>query len=340
MNEFYNKLKFFEETEKIPSKIYYHYTSLDALFDIVRTHTFRLMSLKSSNDKKELYYSPNIFLQDLKRISKTTDNNDIKSFFEIVLRSLEAHKSTLLNFAKSPSKPYALCLATKKDNLTHWDRYADGCKGVCIGFNVSALDVYYHRMNSLAFGSAYFDIGKALYSHESIDNHIIREIARFSKMLRDFSQEWKEPYTEKFVEDKIYLLAISLCNYIIKFAKNASFIDEDEVRLYHDGNTIKDTLRLIDGMKGEIEDVLYQNTRKNFLEIGNEFNIIDDNFAMTSRGIRSYKNLCLNPIWGSGVIPEIIIGPMCMQNKRELQAFLKANGLEGTKVTISSVPVR
>ena len=30
MNEFYNKLKFFEETEKVPKDVYYHYTTLDA----------------------------------------------------------------------------------------------------------------------------------------------------------------------------------------------------------------------------------------------------------------------------------------------------------------------
>ena len=61
---------------------------------------------------------------------------------------------------------------------------------------------------------------------------------------------------------------------------------------------------------------------------------------MTKAGIRSYKNLCLDEIWGSGVIPEIIIGPQCVQNRNELQRFLKANGLEGTKVSISKVPIR
>lgn len=68
MNEIYNKLKFFEETEGVPREIYYHYTSLDALYEIIRTHTFRLMSLKSSNDKKELFYKPSDFIKDIARI--------------------------------------------------------------------------------------------------------------------------------------------------------------------------------------------------------------------------------------------------------------------------------
>lgn len=57
-------------------------------------------------------------------------------------------------------------------------------------------------------------------------------------------------------------------------------------------------------------------------------------------GIRGYKDLCLEEIWGSGTIVEIILGPMCRQNCNELRRFLKANGLEGTKVSTSKVPIR
>lgn len=45
-------------------------------------------------------------------------------------------------------------------------------------------------------------------------------------------------------------------------------------------------------------------------------------------------------IWGSGTITEIMLGPMCIQNRNELKHFLKANGLVGTKVSVSSVPIR
>lgn len=97
---------------------------------------------------------------------------------------------------------------------------------------------------------------------------------------------------------------------------------------------------MIDSGKGQIEEKVYQNLRKNFLELVDSLNIRNEDFAMTRSGIRGYHNLCLSEIWGSGVIPEIVLGPMCVQNKNELQRFLKSNGLEGTKVTISSVPIR
>lgn len=340
MNEFYNKLKYFEENEAFSPEIYYHYTSLEALFEIVRTHTFRLMSLKSSNDKKELCYNQKSFLNDLKRICNETENQDIKTFFKIVICSLEKRPDFFAQATKIHKDPYALCMARKKDNLTHWDRYANNCKGVCIAFNVAALKIHYDRMNSLAFGTSYFDIGKALYTQEDIDNSIIRSIAECSAILKDLCEKNNDPYTREFVEDRVYLFLPSYFENTVKFAKDKSFVDEDEVRLYHDANSFKSTLKIIDTLKDHVDVDLQKNIRKNFIELGNQFQIFEERFAMTKSGIRSYRNLCLDDIWGSGVIPEIIIGPQCVQNRNELQRFLKANGLEGTKVSISKVPIR
>ena len=60
----------------------------------------------------------------------------------------------------------------------------------------------------------------------------------------------------------------------------------------------------------------------------------------SSSNIRAYKELCLADVWDGASIPEVIIGPMCPQSKEELTAFLKANGLKGTKVYKSRVSIR
>lgn len=62
MNEFYNKMKYFEDTEGIQEETYYHYTTLEALYNIVKNKTFWLTSLKSSNDKKNCIIKHQIFL--------------------------------------------------------------------------------------------------------------------------------------------------------------------------------------------------------------------------------------------------------------------------------------
>ena len=85
-------MKYFEETEKIPAKIYYHYTSLDALFSIVTSKTFRLTSLESSNDKKELYYTPEEFLKDLDNVLNNEKNIRTKKVFKLIKESISLNK--------------------------------------------------------------------------------------------------------------------------------------------------------------------------------------------------------------------------------------------------------
>ena len=57
MNRMENRMQYFEEVEKVKPQVYYHYTSLDTLFNIISNKTLWLTSLKSSNDRKELFYS-------------------------------------------------------------------------------------------------------------------------------------------------------------------------------------------------------------------------------------------------------------------------------------------
>lgn len=341
MNEFYNKMKYFEETEKIPAQIYYHYTTLDALYSIVTSKTFRLTSLKSSNDKSELFYKPERFLTDFQEIIDIENNENEKNYFKLVKKSIGQNKDKFLQECRARRYPYALCLSEKKDNLTHWDRYASGCTGVCIGFNVAALNVYLQRMASLTFGIGLYDVGKVLYSDAEREKYIRNGLIRFFNLL--YEQEGtrlEKKELLELIEKNGYVYATSIYLQLAKFVKKDSFIDEDEVRLYHDTASIKSTLHLIDLMESSIESELYNNLRKNFKDVTKNLCLDKEQFGMMKSGIRGYKALCLEEIWGSGTIPEIILGPMCVQNCNELRRFLKANGLEGTKVSTSKVPIR
>ena len=255
-------------------------------------------------------------------------------------KSVDEHKAAFMKDLKVKKQPYALCLASKKDNLTHWDRYANGCTGVCIGFNVKALDVLYRRTESSGFALGLLDLGQALYTQDNIDNWIKYEMSRGFRWLKHLNEATKEKDIRKTVGESGFLFMRAACSNVMKFAKTGAFFDEDEFRIYFDPRAIKETLHLIDGMDGQVDEVLYKTVRKNFLALVDHMKIAEEGFALTRVGIRGYHNLCLDAIWGSGVIPEIVLGPMCVQNKSELQRFLKANGLEGTKVSISNVPIR
>lgn len=335
MNKHHNSIKSFEETENIPSEIYYHYTSLEALYSIVESKTFRLTSLISSNDKKELYYKPENFISDFKKIHNSETNEDTKKCLQLIQKSIDTNEKEFFNICKKKAVPYALCLSNKKDNLTHWDRYASGCTGVCIGFNISSLKVQIQRMASNSFGGALYDVSKVIYDKNEKEKYIRNGIMR---ILNGFLEE--SDICKEIIEKQCYLYAATVYKQLKIFLKNSSFVDEDEIRLYHDATSIKETLDLIELMSPDIDKKMYQNIKKHFEDLVEQLHLGKENFLLTKKGIRSYCELCLDKVWGSGTITEIILGPMCIQNKMELRKFLKANGLEGTKVSISKVPIR
>lgn len=50
--------------------------------------------------------------------------------------------------------------------------------------------------------------------------------------------------------------------------------------------------------------------------------------------------MSLQNIWSSKLIPQVILGPKCIQDNEELQGFLKYHGLTGTKIVKSEIPLR
>lgn len=340
MNRYENRLKFFEEVEGVKANIYYHYTSLDALYSIISNRTLWLTSLKSSNDKRELYYTVDDFLSDFEAVCEAEEPGNIKECFNMLKNNINTNIQQFTKVCTTKTKPYALCLSDKRDNLTHWDRYAASSTGVCIGINVAALRVLCSRTGSEGFGSSMFDIGKALYTGEDIHRFIRRDIIHSLNILLDII---KEDSKEKLIE-KIstlgYTFVIGVCEKIIRFAKNPSFIDEGEVRIYFDKNSIPETLALLDSMKDHGNKEFCDTLKANFKTLVDTLKIEQEGFFLSKSGIRGYHSLCLESIWGPGVIPEIILGPMCIQNRNELLHFLSVNGLSGTKVSLSKVPLR
>lgn len=126
----------------------------------------------------------------------------------------------------------------------------------------------------------------------------------------------------------------------MRFAKNPSFIDEGEVRFYFDKQSVPETIALIAGMADYGNAELCKKLKTNFEGLVKKLKIEPEKFFLSKSGIRGYHSLCLEEIWGPGVITEIILGPMCVQNRNELLRFLSENGLSGTKVCVSKVPLR
>lgn len=334
-----NSMKYYKEVERVEPEIYYHYTSLEALYNIIKCRTLRLTNLISSNDTKELSYDSKDFIDDLKCIISVEENENNKKIFQIFLESIENNISKFKNNCKNFKDIYALCLSEKRDNLTHWDRYADRCKGVCIGINVNAFKVHAQRMNNLIFGGNLISNGKVIYNvdgrRKSIKSQIIGFINNFIKNVNIPKEDILSN-----IEENAYVYASAIFLNIKVFVKNSFFVDEDEVRLYHKENEVDGNLKLIDEMKRGIPPVVLSNIKKSYLKMVEDYNLNKYEYYMSKYGIRSFIELSLKEIWGSGLITEIILGPLCVQNIKELKKFINEYGLKGTKISVSDVPIR
>lgn len=330
-----NTMKCFEQIEGVEREVYYHYTSVSALFNIVSSKTFWLTNLKSSNDKKELSYSIAQFGKDLEAlISRETDENRRHKLILSKRGFDNIKKLRNLN-----SSAYALSLCNRKDDLTHWDRYAGNCTGVAIGINVAALEVLYSRLGLPIVAHDLLPVRDISYSTESRLNSLNENIEAFFEVSEASGLTSGEDLDEiwgKFFPKFLYSIYYIMRYYI----KENAFVDEDEIRLLYRPETISSTQSLIDSLQLREQSRSKQELKDIFLKMIEEMKLEEPGFATFRSGIRSYRKLCLKEIWGSGLIPEIILGPMCTQDKKELRAFLDAYGLKGTKIIESKVPIR
>lgn len=102
-----------------------------------------------------------------------------------------------------------VCLR-KKDNLTHWDRYAMNFTGVCIGFNISSLRVLMQRMAITAFGVGIYDIGKVMYSSERKEKFIRNVIVNILNVVYE-QEDVNEDDIQEIIKKGGFVYAASAC---------------------------------------------------------------------------------------------------------------------------------
>lgn len=328
-----NTMKYFEETEKVKRDVYYHYTSVSSLYNIVNSKTFWLTNLKSSNDKKELSYSLPQFKKELYEIIEMEDDGETKHNLSLAQTVFEQFPK--INIAKSEA--YALSLCHKKDDLTHWDRYAGNCSGVAIAINVAALKVYYSRKGLFSLTSGLLPVKGITYSKKDRQTDIYNAIRAFL----NFSSSRTEGNNDNNLwERSLPRFYYSIYYNIRNFVKMDAFMDEDEVRLFFRPDSIKSIASIINSFADSYPDKDFSKVGLEYRKMIDEMRLEGKYFAYFKNGIRSYRKLCLSEIWGNGLIPEIILGPMCTQDKKELRTFLDSCGLKGTKIVESKVPIR
>ena len=311
------------------SNIAFHYTNLNALYEIITSKSFLLTSLNNMNDTQEGSYTPTQFLSDFERIDYPEDDADnTKKFFKLLLQKIAENKNQFFELCKTQSQCFCTSFSTKSESLSHWERYADNMQGVCISFDLNLIE----NLNHPIFHDLYID--KIFYTDKMRAQHIGRQLVT---MYNEFAKRLQTKNTEEIVEiltKNVSSHFAALYLRILNFVKNDYWREEGEVRLLYDEQTYDDNSRLIDlinfdstKLKGE-----YLENHKNLGLDKIEFNLFSS--------IRPCKRLSLESVWNSDLIPEIKIRTKSCQNKKDLEMFLRANGLDKTDVTESRIKIR
>ena len=292
---------------------YFHYTSINVLYNIVNNQELWFSNLSNSNDPNELYLTCESY------------NEYIGSM------NIDPYHGTpmILSKNKVHGSPYGLSFTTLEDSLTQWERYGDNLKGVSIEFDIDFIQKYLHDNYQFSF---YFDQMK--YSENDKRALIVKNIDSMPEFT-DYTWEKDWPFCALY-----FLIHYSEARALFK---SEDFAQEKEFRLFFDPVEYKfyhDTVCLFNF--GDSEKMVLESKRSyQYAKDVIHFLEEDKNYALMRNGINSYLKLDLN-LFGkdkSKIIKSIRLGPKCVQDIDTLEEFLSHFGYNPT-ITKSKICIR
>jgi hypothetical protein len=328
--------KEFRESLGFKDEVVYHYCSLDALYGILSSKSLWLTALESSNDKLELQLARKILQEALDELISEELSAELGTTFKKIQAAPtdQSYKKYRPNY-----KYYGLSLVKDNDSLPHWERYANKSTGVCIGINISLMRNMFFTHSIPDILSNWLQTTEIIYSYEKQVNCakdlLLAKIAGFQDIYKDIAD----------IENIYSTVYYSTLATLKPRFKHKGFSSEEEYRIYLEEGQSESAVDFINRNLGVVEEekkVLFMNLSKNISELSTELRIMksDKNFGVFADGIRSYYALSFEEVWSDVFIQEIILGPKCFQNKRELKSFMKSCGLDRTKVLVSKIPLR
>lgn len=329
--------KEFRESLGFKDKIVYHYCSVKALYGILNSRSFWLTSLEFSNDSMELKIAKKIIEQAIEELKKEYKETEYLAMFKKIQNAPNDKK--YIKF-RPKYKYYGLSLVENKDSLTHWERYADNCKGVCIGLNIPLIRHLFSNYALPDIVANWIQTSEILYSYkEQVDYakaSIMAKISGFEQITDNNLANVEHIFTSVYYA--------TLATLKPRF-KHLGFSAEGEHRVYLEEGEAEETSQYLK-RNAELfvtkNKELFFNISKHTYELAKSLQVLttDKKYGVFVDTIRSYYSMNLSEIWSDTLITEIILGPKCFQNKNELKSFLKSCDLYKTKIEVSKVPLR
>lgn len=162
--------------------ILWHYCSLDAFYNIIKSQSIRLSDIYQSNDYNERIGFHNFVSKQINtELSCNGMDTAQTAAFYYLAKSMD-------NTSYIPSNNFCFCLTNLEDSPLHWSYYGDNGRGIAIGFKRSALT--FHTVSSSEHSISLLDMN---YDHEKIAHQINQFIKaaeiEFAKAKNESSYE-------------------------------------------------------------------------------------------------------------------------------------------------------
>lgn len=121
----------------------YHYTTMKALFGIIKNKEFWWGNTSTMNDKKELV-----------EFTNKIENAVRKDFGSIAPDRVTEFCKLIENASKE--FPFAMCFSSQEEDASQWERYGDRATGVCLKINTRVFADLLSSCN-VVFNNVYYD---------------------------------------------------------------------------------------------------------------------------------------------------------------------------------------
>lgn len=305
----------------------YHYTSLQALYEILASRSLRLTSLRSSNDKEDLYFDVDEFHKMLDALHERLKDEVHSNFLNEMFNSTNINKIR----HSGENTVYATSFTHKIDSLYHWKMYSSDMAGVCLGIDTNTLNKHVEKVLGLAILPVVYDDNTFAAAEEKVALWLSKNI--YHHICMDDMETYTEYLDKNGVE--IAMVLQQLANAI---KKKEYFAVEDEERLFYIPNS-----RLEAQIRASLKpsDINGENACASepcFVKYGNALR--DRFFCSPSCGIRQYITLQFSEAEFVKIIKTITLGPCCRQSEYEIKQFLNAIGANHVKVIKSDIKIR
>ena len=272
----------------------YHYTSIETLYLIMKNKELWLPSFFSTDDMLED--------GEIKKVVREVFEEHYKDYPQKI------DKKNWLG-----GEYYVMSFTKNVDSATHFSQYGNKGKGVCIGFDPSCIEEY---MNSMALYEEYgsfVELKEIIYSIQDLKAMVEEHIKRCLTL----------PFNQEMIKRLLFSIVI---NKFESMAKTPNYKLEQEVRLLYKPKDSKFLINFYDEAYKQTGNVLYNNMYKHTNEVLEELKLNTIGFECIGGRIRKVCKMSLVPLMMYNPIKEIVLGPYCTQDKKELIEFAHLNG--------------